>query len=76
MAAGQVLTIEPGVYFIDSLLGALRADERSRQAVDWKLVDELTPLGGMRIEDDVFVLEDGARNFTREQLPIGGGRVG
>jgi Xaa-Pro dipeptidase len=75
VAAGQVVTIEPGVYFIESLLGAVRADGRSRQ-VDWALVDELTPLGGMRIEDDVLVLEGGPRNFTREQLPIGGGRVG
>jgi Xaa-Pro dipeptidase len=76
VAAGQVVTIEPGVYFIDSLLGALRANGPGQRAVDWKLVDALAPLGGVRIEDDLLVLDHGVRNFTREQLPLGGGAVG
>jgi Xaa-Pro dipeptidase len=71
-----VVTIEPGVYFIDSLLGALRANGPGQRAVDWKLVDALAPLGGVRIEDDLLVLDHGVRNFTREQLPLGGGAVG
>ena len=37
-------------------------------AFDWKLVDELTPLGGIRIEDDVVVTATGHRNLTREHL--------
>jgi Xaa-Pro dipeptidase len=73
VAVGQVFTIEPGIYFIGGLLAKLRADPRWGSAVDWKLVDALTPLGGARTEDDLVVLENGARNFTREQLPVGGG---
>jgi Xaa-Pro dipeptidase len=34
--------------------------------VDWKLVDELAPFGGVRIEDNVVVKKDGIRNLTRE----------
>jgi Xaa-Pro dipeptidase len=75
VTAGQVVTIEPGIYFIEELLAELRADERGAKAVDWKLVDALTPLGGMRVEDDVLVLDAGVRNFTREHLPLGGGLV-
>lgn len=62
---GQVFTIEPGCYFIDGLLATLRGNERER-LVDWKLVDELRPFGGIRIEDNVAVLAGGNRNLTRE----------
>ena len=75
VTAGQVFTIEPGVYFIPSLLAELRAKPEG-QMVDWRLVEALAPLGGVRIEDDVFVGEDAVRNVTREQLPVGGGIVG
>ncbi|HEU0035342.1 MAG TPA: Xaa-Pro dipeptidase [Kofleriaceae bacterium] len=63
--AGQVFTIEPGVYVIDGLLEPLRADDRAR-LVDWKAIDELRPFGGIRIEDNVVVEPHGTRNLTRE----------
>jgi Xaa-Pro dipeptidase len=75
VAVGQTLTIEPGIYFIDTLLDDVRADAEKATIVNWSLVDALKPLGGVRIEDDVLVLDGGVRNFTREQLPVGGGRV-
>jgi Xaa-Pro dipeptidase len=63
----QVFTIEPGIYFIDSLLEKLRGEEVGKY-IDWKLVAALSPLGGVRVEDDVLVREGGVRNFTREAL--------
>ncbi|HQL49523.1 MAG TPA: M24 family metallopeptidase, partial [Holophaga sp.] len=63
----HVLTIEPGLYFIPMLLKPFREGEHAG-AFDWKLVDELTPLGGIRIEDDVVVTAAGHRNLTREHL--------
>ncbi|MGE0867016.1 MAG: Xaa-Pro dipeptidase [Kofleriaceae bacterium] len=62
---GQVFTIEPGVYVIDGLLGPLQADDR-RGLIDWRLIDELRPFGGIRIEDNVVVETGGIRNLTRE----------
>ena len=62
---GQVFTIEPGFYVIDALIAPLKDDERAR-LVDWKLVDELRPFGGIRIEDNVVVEARGIRNLTRE----------
>jgi len=70
----QCFTVEPGIYFIDALLRPVREGPRSG-GVDWKLVDALSPFGGIRIEDDVVVHENGLRNVTRESLPIGGGAI-
>lgn len=74
IADGQVFTIEPGLYFIDTLLGELKGDGRGK-LVDWGLVEALAPLGGIRIEDDVLVSGRTTRNFSREVLPVGGGAV-
>lgn len=69
IATGQCFTIEPGIYFIGSLLAKLR-DGAHAAAIDWPLVSELSKFGGIRIEDDL-VVTDGAvagRNLTRECL--------
>ncbi len=75
--AGQVFTIEPGLYFIDALLRPLREGDGAGR-VDWKLVDALAPFGGIRIEDDLVVTGTapggrGVDNLTRTVLPEGGG---
>lgn len=62
---GQVFTIEPGVYFIDALLEPLRTSSAGA-LLNWSLVDELKPFGGVRIEDNVVVEASGIRNLTRE----------
>jgi Xaa-Pro dipeptidase len=68
IAADQVFTVEPGIYFIDMLLAPLRAGAGA-QRVDWKLTGELARFGGIRIEDDLRVTPDGAENLTRRYLP-------
>ena len=61
----MVLTIEPGIYLIDMLLENLRGTP-AESHVNWDTVDALRPFGGIRIEDDIRVLADGAENFTRD----------
>ena len=65
---GHVVTIEPGIYFIPMLLEPLRQSAEA-SLVDWPLVDRLTPLGGIRIEDNVLCTADGPVDLTRELLP-------
>ncbi len=64
---GQVVTVEPGVYFIPMLLRDLRSAPAA-SLVDWALVDRLVPCGGIRIEDDVLATPDGHRNLTRPHV--------
>lgn len=61
----MVVTIEPGLYIIDLLLENLRGTPAENH-VNWRTVDALRPFGGIRIEDDVRVLRDGAENLTRD----------
>ena len=63
----HVFTVEPGLYFIEMLLRPFR--EENHGAFAWKLIDELSPLGGIRIEDNIVVTQDGHRNLTRTYLP-------
>jgi len=61
---GFVVTIEPGMYFIPSLLRATL--ERHEDKVNRGIIERLLPFGGIRVEDDVEVTQDGHRNLTRE----------
>lgn len=62
---GMVVTIEPGLYFIDMLLEDLRAKPAGKQ-VDWARVDAFRKYGGIRIEDDVACTEGEPENLTRD----------
>ena len=61
---GYVVTVEPGVYFIDALLTDPARRETFADAVNWPLVDSLRGFGGIRIEDDVLVTDSGADVLT------------
>jgi len=65
---GMLFTVEPGLYFIPMLLEPLRQGPHA-SSVDWALVDRLIPMGGIRVEDNVWIGKDANRNLTRESLP-------
>jgi Xaa-Pro dipeptidase len=68
LESGNVITVEPGVYFIPMLLDAHRTGATSR-FFNWSLIDQLTDLGGVRVEDDIYITANGHQNLTRPYLP-------
>ena len=63
--ARQVFTIEPGLYFIESLLRDLKATPASKFII-WDTIDAYKPFGGIRIEDNIIVHRDKNENMTRD----------
>ena len=63
---GVVVTIEPGIYFIDSLLHEAHDDAARAPLIEWSVVAELTPFGGVRIEDNVVTTHSIPENMTRD----------
>jgi Xaa-Pro aminopeptidase len=64
LEAGMIITIEPGIYFIEALLSDPEQRRTYRDTVDWALVDENMGVGGVRIEDTVLVSADGGEPLT------------
>ena len=65
LAPNMALTIEPGIYFIDSLLHKLQESEVGR-TIHWEKVEALAPYGGIRIEDNIIIHSNRNENVTRE----------
>jgi len=56
----QAWTVEPGIYFVPALL----ARERGSDGVDWDRTDELHGFGGVRLEQNVLITDDGCEILT------------
>jgi Xaa-Pro aminopeptidase len=58
---GYVLTVEPGIYFIPALIDKWIKEDKHTEFIDFERVNEYRDFGGIRIEDDVLVTEEGCR---------------
>jgi Xaa-Pro dipeptidase len=58
---GIVLTIEPGIYFIPQLIDKWQKEKKFTEFINYNKVNEYRDFGGIRIEDDVVVTQNGSR---------------
>jgi Xaa-Pro aminopeptidase len=63
---GHVFTVEPGIYFVPALLHDRELRERHRDAVEWERAEAMLGFGGIRIENNVLITDDGNEVLTAE----------
>jgi Xaa-Pro aminopeptidase len=56
---GNVVTVEPGIYFIEPLIDKWRNEGRYRDFIDYRALSKYLGFGGIRIEDNVVVTDKG-----------------
>ena len=60
---GFVLTIEPGIYFIPSLIDLWKSEKRFADFIDYDEVEKWREAGGFRNEEDYLITSDGHRRL-------------
>uniref|UniRef100_A0A914ECB6 Peptidase M24 domain-containing protein n=1 Tax=Acrobeloides nanus TaxID=290746 RepID=A0A914ECB6_9BILA len=62
----MVVAIEPGCYFNDTLLNKALADPELGQYFNNEVLKEYRGIGGVRIEDNVVIWENGNENMSAD----------
>ena len=70
LKTGNVITDEPGIYFIPSLIEKWKKESIGIGEIDYNRLRDYYDFGGIRLEDDVLVTANGARRLGGERLPI------
>lgn len=66
---GYVFTIEPGIYFIPELIDMWKEENKFGEFINYDMVLDYKDFGGIRIEDDILVTEDGYRVLGSNPIP-------
>lgn len=67
---GHVITVEPGIYFIPALIDKWQAEGINKEFVNFDALKDYRTFGGIRLEDDIVITENGCRLLGAKRLPI------
>ncbi len=70
LRAGTVMSDEPGIYFIPALIDRSRAEGLYNGIVNWDEVEKYRNFGGIRIEDDILVTDEGGKVLGDKKIPV------
>lgn len=66
---GFVVTDEPGIYFIPALIDDWKADGHCKEFINFDKLETYKDFGGIRIEDDLLITDDGCRFLGKDRIP-------
>ncbi|MBO6296873.1 MAG: aminopeptidase P family protein [Prevotella sp.] len=66
---GFVVTDEPGIYFIPDLIDDWKANGHCKDFLCFDKIEQYKDFGGIRIEDDVLITDDGCRFIGKDRIP-------
>ncbi|WP_347217637.1 aminopeptidase P family protein [Chryseobacterium sp.] len=61
LESGYVVTVEPGIYMIPELIDIWQAENKNAEFINYDKVNEYRNFGGVRVEDDFLITDDGYR---------------
>jgi len=70
LVPGNVVTDEPGIYFIPALIEQWKDEGTDKGYVNYSRLKSYYDFGGIRLEDDVLITAGGARRLGTSRLPI------
>lgn len=66
---GFVVTDEPGIYFIPDLIDDWRASGHCAEFLNFDKLETYKDFGGIRLEDDLLITDNGCRFLGEERIP-------
>ncbi len=66
---GFVVTDEPGIYFIPALIDDWKASGHCKEFINFDKLETYKDFGGIRIEDDLLITENGCRFIGKDRIP-------
>ncbi|KAL1999150.1 hypothetical protein VTN02DRAFT_4965 [Thermoascus thermophilus] len=64
LPAGCVITVEPGIYFCRFIIDPYLKSPELSKYIDANVLERYWSVGGVRIEDNIYVTRDGYENLT------------
>ncbi len=70
LQVGHVVSDEPGIYFIPALIEQWKKENKLTQFINYDKVAGYIGFGGIRLEDDLLITENGCRLLGDKRIPI------
>ena len=66
---GFVVTDEPCIYFIPALIDDWKSSGHCKEFLNFDMLETYKDFGGIRIEDDILITNDGCRFLGNKRIP-------
>jgi Xaa-Pro aminopeptidase len=66
LEAGNVITVEPGIYIIPQLIDLWKSEKKYEEFINYDELEKYKDFGGIRIEEDFVITDEGAKMLGRQ----------